>query len=82
MCRFAHIVADLLKWKMAAEHRNEDYPEEIDEQLTSFDSSVSSVKTMLEKLMSIPRNEQPQKVGFTNDGAIPPTAIDCTDRKH
>lgn len=50
---------------MAAEHRNEDYPEEIDDQLTSFDSSVSSVKTMLEKLMSIPRNEQPQKVGFT-----------------
>lgn len=55
----------LLKWKMAAEHRNEDYPEEIDDQLTSFDSSVSSVKTMLEKLMSIPKNVQPQKVGFT-----------------
>lgn len=50
---------------MAAEHRNEDYPEEIDDQLTSFDSSVSSVKTMLEKLMSIPKNVQPQKVGIT-----------------
>lgn len=49
---------------MAAARGNEDYPEEIDDQLASFDSSVSSVKTMLEKLMSIPRNEQPQKVGF------------------
>ncbi|XP_003963909.1 nuclear nucleic acid-binding protein C1D [Takifugu rubripes] len=47
---------------MAAGHRNEDYPEEIDDQLTSFNSSVSSVKTMLEKLMSIPRNEEPQKL--------------------
>lgn len=56
---------------MAVEATNHDYPEEIDDQLTSFDSSVSSVKTMLEKLMSIPRNEQPQKVdtltlGFTD----------------
>lgn len=49
---------------MAVARGNEDYPEEIDDQLTNFDSSVSSVKTMLEKLMSIPRNEQPQKVGF------------------
>lgn len=49
---------------MAAEYKNGDYPEEIDEQLTSFDSSVSSVKIMLGKLMSIPRNEQQQNVGF------------------
>lgn len=49
---------------MAVARGNADYPEEIDDQLTNFDSSVSSVKTMLEKLMSIPRNEQPQKVGF------------------
>ncbi|CAG00289.1 unnamed protein product, partial [Tetraodon nigroviridis] len=47
---------------MAVARANEDYPEEIDDQLTNFDSSVSSVKTMLEKLMSIPRNEQPQKL--------------------
>lgn len=43
---------------------NEDYPEEIDDQLKNFDSSVSSVKTMLEKLMSNSRNEQPHKVSF------------------
>lgn len=49
--------------KMAADSRNEDYPEEIDDQLTGFDSSVSAVKTMLEKLLSMPRNELPQKVG-------------------
>lgn len=48
---------------MAADSRNEDYPEEIDDQLTGFDSSVSDVKTMLEKLLSMPRNELPQKVG-------------------
>lgn len=49
---------------MAVARGNEDYPEEIDDQLTNFESSVSSVKTMLEKLMLIPRNEHPQKVGF------------------
>lgn len=47
---------------MAADGTNEDYPHEIDEQLTSFDSSVTAVKTMLEKLMSMPRNELLQKV--------------------
>lgn len=49
---------------MAADSRNEDYPHEIDEQLTGFDSSVSSVKTMLDKLISMPRNELLQKVGW------------------
>jgi len=48
--------------KMAADSRTEDYPHEIDEQLTGFDSSVSSVKTMLEKLMSMPRNDLLQKL--------------------
>lgn len=47
---------------MAADNRNDDYPHEIDEQLTGFDSSVSSVKTMLEKMISMPRNELMQKV--------------------
>ncbi|XP_070772402.1 nuclear nucleic acid-binding protein C1D [Enoplosus armatus] len=47
---------------MAADIRTEDYPHEIDEQLTGFDSSVSSVKTMLEKLMSMPRNDLLQKL--------------------
>ncbi|XP_068423624.1 nuclear nucleic acid-binding protein C1D [Clinocottus analis] len=42
---------------MAADSRTEDYPQEIDEQLTGFDSSVSSVETMLEKLMAMPRSE-------------------------
>uniref|UniRef100_A0A3Q0S7F2 Nuclear nucleic acid-binding protein C1D n=1 Tax=Amphilophus citrinellus TaxID=61819 RepID=A0A3Q0S7F2_AMPCI len=47
---------------MAAESSAEDYPHEIDEQLTGFDSSVTSVKTMLEKLMSMPRNDLLQKL--------------------
>lgn len=47
---------------MAADSRTEDYPHEIDDQLSGFDSSVSSVKTMLEKLMSMPRNELLQKL--------------------
>ncbi|XP_071336115.1 nuclear nucleic acid-binding protein C1D [Trachinotus anak] len=47
---------------MAADIRTEDYPHEIDEQLTGFDSSVSSVKTMLDKLMSMPRNDLMQKL--------------------
>ncbi|XP_069568374.1 nuclear nucleic acid-binding protein C1D [Brachyistius frenatus] len=40
----------------------EDYPHEIDEQLAGFDSSVNSVKTMLDKLMSMPRKEPQQKL--------------------
>ncbi|XP_034753541.1 nuclear nucleic acid-binding protein C1D [Etheostoma cragini] len=47
---------------MAADSRTEDYPHEIDEQLRSFDCSVSSVKTMLEKLMAMPRNDLLQKL--------------------
>ncbi|KAF3708000.1 Nuclear nucleic acid-binding protein C1D [Channa argus] len=47
---------------MAADIRTEDYPHEIDEQLAAFDSSVSSVKTMLEELMSIPRNDPLQRL--------------------
>ncbi|XP_034538387.1 nuclear nucleic acid-binding protein C1D [Notolabrus celidotus] len=47
---------------MAGEIGAEDYPHEIDEQLTGFNSSVSSVQTMLEKLMSMPRNELLQKL--------------------
>ncbi|XP_037544201.1 nuclear nucleic acid-binding protein C1D [Nematolebias whitei] len=47
---------------MAAQSSVEDYPHEIDEQLTAFDSSVNSVKTMLEKLMSMSRNDLLQKL--------------------
>ncbi|KAM4591569.1 nuclear nucleic acid-binding protein C1D isoform 1-T2 [Odontesthes bonariensis] len=47
---------------MAAEGSVDDYPHEIDEQLTSFDSSVTAVKTMLDKLMSMSRNDQLQKL--------------------
>nr|XP_046256939.1 nuclear nucleic acid-binding protein C1D [Scatophagus argus] len=47
---------------MAADIRTEDYPHEIDEQLAGFDSSVSSVKTMLEKLISMPRNDLLQRL--------------------
>nr|XP_020457422.1 nuclear nucleic acid-binding protein C1D [Monopterus albus]XP_020457423.1 nuclear nucleic acid-binding protein C1D [Monopterus albus] len=47
---------------MAADVKTDDYPHEIDEQLTGFDSSVSSVKTMLDKLMSMHRNDLLQKL--------------------
>ncbi|XP_062286194.1 nuclear nucleic acid-binding protein C1D [Scomber scombrus] len=47
---------------MAADMGTDDYPHEIDEQLTGFDSSASSVKTMLEKLMSMPRNDLTQNL--------------------
>ncbi|AWP14514.1 putative nuclear nucleic acid-binding protein C1D isoform 2 [Scophthalmus maximus] len=47
---------------MSADMRTEDYPEEIDEQLTGFDSSVSSIKTMLEQLMAMPRNDLLQQL--------------------
>ncbi|XP_005815134.1 nuclear nucleic acid-binding protein C1D [Xiphophorus maculatus] len=47
---------------MAAGAVTEDYPQEIDEQLTTFDSSVNAVKTMLEKLMSMSRNDVMQKL--------------------
>ncbi|XP_033469770.1 nuclear nucleic acid-binding protein C1D [Epinephelus lanceolatus] len=47
---------------MAANSRAEDYPHEISEQLAGFDSSVSSVKTMIEKLMSMPRNDLLEKL--------------------
>ncbi|KAM8851689.1 nuclear nucleic acid-binding protein C1D [Synchiropus picturatus] len=41
---------------------SEDYPHEIDEQLTVFDSSVSSVKAMLEKMISLPKNDVVEKL--------------------
>ncbi|KAM4729635.1 nuclear nucleic acid-binding protein C1D isoform 1-T2 [Anableps anableps] len=47
---------------MAAGATTEDYPQEIDEQLTTFNSSVNAVKTMLEKLMSMSRNDLMQKL--------------------
>lgn len=54
------VIIQLVYRNMAAE----DYPHEIDEQLTGFDSSVTSVKTILEQLMSMPRNDLLQKVGL------------------
>ncbi|XP_053292168.1 nuclear nucleic acid-binding protein C1D [Pleuronectes platessa] len=45
---------------MAAE--TEDYPQEIDEQLTGFDASATSVKTMLEQLMSMNKGDLEQKL--------------------
>uniref|UniRef100_A0A3Q2XAK2 Nuclear nucleic acid-binding protein C1D n=4 Tax=Haplochromini TaxID=319058 RepID=A0A3Q2XAK2_HAPBU len=52
------VIIQLFYRNMAAE----DYPHEIDEQLTGFDSSVTSVKTILEQLMSMPRNDLLQKL--------------------
>uniref|UniRef100_A0A3Q2QI87 Nuclear nucleic acid-binding protein C1D n=1 Tax=Fundulus heteroclitus TaxID=8078 RepID=A0A3Q2QI87_FUNHE len=47
---------------MAAGAPVEEYPQEIDEQLTTFDSSANAVKAMLEKLMSLSRNDLVQKL--------------------
>ncbi|XP_071385718.1 nuclear nucleic acid-binding protein C1D [Centroberyx affinis] len=47
---------------MAEDIQAEDYPTEIEEQLTGFESSVTSVKTMLQTLMSMPRNDLLQKL--------------------
>ena len=51
--------------KMAAED-GQDYPTEIAEQLTDFESSVTSVNTMLQKMLSVPRNDQLLKVRHHN----------------
>lgn len=48
---------------MAEDGSAEDYPHEIDEQLKGFESSVSSVTTMLQTLMGMNRNDLLQKVG-------------------
>ncbi|XP_068597525.1 nuclear nucleic acid-binding protein C1D [Brachionichthys hirsutus] len=47
---------------MAANGSKEDFPDEIDDQLRGFDLSVSAVTAMLEKLISMPRNELEQKL--------------------
>ncbi|XP_033991735.1 nuclear nucleic acid-binding protein C1D [Trematomus bernacchii] len=44
---------------MAADGKTEDYPHEIDDQLTGFDSSVTAIKTMLDKL---PKNDLMHKL--------------------
>ncbi|XP_077438262.1 nuclear nucleic acid-binding protein C1D [Vanacampus margaritifer] len=48
---------------MAADDKIDDYPYEIDEQLKGFELSVSTVKTMLNTLIAMPRNELEQKLG-------------------
>jgi len=55
--RFKPLAVVYVTGTMAEESKPEDYPQEIDEQLASFGSSVCSVRTMLEKLTSMPRNE-------------------------
>ncbi|XP_057704530.1 nuclear nucleic acid-binding protein C1D [Corythoichthys intestinalis] len=45
-----------------ADGKMDDYPYEIDEQLKGFESSVSTVKSMLDTLMSMPRNDLEQKL--------------------
>ncbi|KAM6916171.1 nuclear nucleic acid-binding protein C1D [Xenentodon cancila] len=42
---------------MSAERTSEDYPQEIDEQLAAFESSVTAVKTVLEQLVSASRRD-------------------------
>lgn len=45
----------------------EDYPTEIEEQLTGFESSVGTVNNMVQTILSMPRNELVQKVCFQTD---------------
>ncbi|CAL8258785.1 unnamed protein product [Lota lota] len=40
----------------------EDYPSEIQEQLTGFETSVGSINSMLQTMMSMPRNDLLQKL--------------------
>ncbi|XP_061600745.1 nuclear nucleic acid-binding protein C1D [Cololabis saira] len=47
---------------MAAESMAEDYPQEIDEQLSSFSSSLGSVQSMVEKLVNMSRTDALQKL--------------------
>ncbi|XP_077351246.1 nuclear nucleic acid-binding protein C1D [Festucalex cinctus] len=47
---------------MAADDKLDDYPHEIDEQLKGFESSVSTVKNMLNTLVAMPRNDLDQKL--------------------
>lgn len=47
---------------MAGDTRRDDYPHEIDEQLSGFNSSVSATQTMLEKFLKMPRNDLLQKL--------------------
>ncbi|XP_077585363.1 nuclear nucleic acid-binding protein C1D [Stigmatopora nigra] len=45
-----------------ADPDTDDYPYELDEQLKGFESSVSTVKNMLDTLMSMPKNDLEQKL--------------------
>ncbi|XP_010866260.2 nuclear nucleic acid-binding protein C1D isoform X2 [Esox lucius] len=47
---------------MADDITVEDYPTEIEEQLTGFESSVGAVNNMVETIISMPRNELAQKL--------------------
>ncbi|KAJ3610931.1 hypothetical protein NHX12_023021 [Muraenolepis orangiensis] len=47
---------------MAEEFLAEDYPTEIEEQLTGFESSVGSISSMLQTMVAMPRNDLQQKL--------------------
>uniref|UniRef100_A0A4W5RZT9 Nuclear nucleic acid-binding protein C1D n=1 Tax=Hucho hucho TaxID=62062 RepID=A0A4W5RZT9_9TELE len=47
---------------MAEDIPVEDYPTEIEEQLTGFESSVGAVNNMVQTILSMPRNELVQKL--------------------
>lgn len=47
---------------MAEDIPVEDYPTEIVEQLTGFESSVGAVNNMVQTVISMPRNELVQRV--------------------
>ncbi|NP_001135361.1 nuclear nucleic acid-binding protein C1D [Salmo salar] len=47
---------------MAEDIPVEDYPTEIEEQLTGFESSVGTVNNMVQTILSMPRNELVQKL--------------------
>lgn len=60
MCGPVSVTTRLME--MAEDTPAEDYPTEIEEQLTGFESSVASVNSMVQTVLSMPRNELMQKL--------------------
>lgn len=49
---------------MAEDIPSEDYPSEIDENLTGFDTSLGSVNDVVQKLLTISRSDQTVTLTF------------------
>ena len=56
-----HVTNSCWSW-CGPDMEEEDYPSEIAEQLTGFETSVGSISTMLHTVTAMPRNDLLQKV--------------------